>query len=51
MAGLREVAAQDDSIFGRTDLLAFTASQIKTDYCVMAVKRVGPNYISSLGFH
>lgn len=49
--GWRGVAWQDNSIFGWKDVVAFTASQMKTDYCVIAIKRVGPNYISSLGFH
>lgn len=47
----RGVASQDNSIFGWKDVVAFTASQMKTDLCVVAIKRVGPNYISSLGFH
>lgn len=49
--GWRGVASQDNSIFGWKDVVAFTASQMKTDYSVIAIKRVGPNYISSLGFH
>lgn len=46
-------ASQEDSIFAPWVVAScsFTASQMKTDYCVIAVKCVGPNHISSLWFH
>lgn len=45
-------ASQDNPIFSWKDVVTSTAaSQMKTDYCATAIKRVGPNYISSLGFH